>query len=61
MGKKKPENIRALTGFEPVTSANNGAMLYQLNTKNIFWSKRNEAKELDELLKHLEIIKLVLK
>ena len=26
----KPEKIRASTGFEPVTSANTGAMLYQL-------------------------------
>ena len=25
-GKKKPEKIRASTGFEPVTSANTGAM-----------------------------------
>ena len=28
---KKPEKIRASTAFEPVTSANTGAMLYQLS------------------------------
>ena len=28
IGKKKPEKIKASTGFEPVTS---GAMLYQLS------------------------------
>ena len=28
--KKKPEKIEASTGFEQVTSANTGAMLYQL-------------------------------
>ena len=27
---KKPEKIRASTGFEPATSGNTGAMLYQL-------------------------------
>ena len=43
IGKKKPEkkkNIRASTGFEPVTSANTGAMLYQLSyeaTKLLFY------------------------
>ena len=31
VGKKKPEKIRASTGFEPVTSANTGAMLHQLS------------------------------
>ena len=29
--KKKPEKIRASMGFEPVTSTNTGAMLYQLS------------------------------
>ena len=28
IGKEKPEKIRALTGFEPVTSANTGAILW---------------------------------
>ena len=33
IGKKKPEKVRASTGFEAVTSANTGAMLYQLSYK----------------------------
>ena len=32
IGKKKPEKIRASTGFKLVNSANTGAMLYQLHS-----------------------------
>ena len=31
MGEKKPEKIRASTGFEPVALVNTNAMLYQLS------------------------------
>ena len=37
MGKKQPEKIRASTGFEPTTSANTGAMLYQLSYEATHW------------------------
>ena len=37
MGKKQPEKIRASTGFEPMTSANTGAMLYQLSYEATHW------------------------
>ena len=40
IGKKKPENIRASTGFEPMTSANTGAMLYQLSYEATHWEQR---------------------
>ena len=36
---KKPEKIRALTGFEAVTSANTGAMLYQLSYEATHWER----------------------
>ena len=39
IGEKKPEKkSRASRGFEPVTSANTGAMLYQLSYKATHWS-----------------------
>ena len=38
IGKKKPEKkFRASTRFEPVTSANIGAMLYQLSYEATCW------------------------
>ena len=37
VGKKKPEKIKASLGFEPVTSANTGAMLYQLSYEATHW------------------------
>ena len=37
MGEKKPEKIRASTGFEPVTLANTDAMLYQLSYEATHW------------------------
>ena len=37
--KEKPEKIRASTGFEPVTSANIGAMLYQLSYEATHWER----------------------
>ena len=37
--KKKPEKIKASTGFEPVTSANTGAMLYQLSYEASHWKR----------------------
>ena len=36
---KKPEKIKASTGFEPVTSANTGAMLYQLSYEATHWER----------------------
>ena len=39
IGKKKPEKIKASTGFEPVTSANTGAMLYQLSYEATHWER----------------------
>ena len=37
-GEKKPEKkFRASTGFEPVTSVNTGAMLYQLSYEATHW------------------------
>ena len=53
IGKKEPEKIRASTGFEPVTSANTGAMLYQLSYEatrlragSLFsWSVEQNARE----------------
>ena len=33
----KPEKIRASTGFEPVTSADTDAMLYQLSYEATHW------------------------
>ena len=39
--KEKPEKkkIRASTGFEPMTSANTGAMLYQLSYEATHWER----------------------
>ena len=37
--KKQPEEIRASTGFEPLTSANTGAMLYQLSYEATHWER----------------------
>ena len=37
--KKKPEKIKASTAFEPVTSANTGAMLYQLSYEATHWER----------------------
>ena len=37
--KKKPEKIRASTGFEPVTSANTSATLYQLSYEATHWER----------------------
>ena len=34
-----PEKIRASTGFEPVTSANTGAMLYLLSYEATHWER----------------------
>ena len=31
IGKKKPEKLRASSGFKQLTSPNTGAMLYQLS------------------------------
>ena len=39
IGKKKPEKIRASTGFEPVTSVNTHAMLYQLSYEATHWER----------------------
>ena len=39
IGKKKPEKFRASTGFEPVASANTGAMLYQLSYEATHWER----------------------
>ena len=36
---KKPEKIRASTGSEPMTSANTGAMLYQLSYEATHWER----------------------
>ena len=35
----KKKKIRASTGFEPVTSANTGAMLYQLSYEATHWER----------------------
>ena len=37
--KKRPKKIRASTGFEPVTSANTLAMLYQLSYEATHWER----------------------
>ena len=37
--KKKKKKIRASTGFEPMTSANTGAMLYQLSYEATHWEQ----------------------
>ena len=40
IGKKKPENIKASTGFEPVTVLRDtGAMLYQLSYEATNWER----------------------
>ena len=35
--RRSLKKIRASTGFEPVTSANTGAMLYQLSYEATHW------------------------
>ena len=39
IGKKKPEKVRASKGFEPVTFANAGAILYQLSYEATHWER----------------------
>ena len=37
--RRSLKKIRASTGFEPVTSANTGAMLYQLSYEATHWER----------------------
>ena len=37
--RRSLKKIRASTGLEPVTSANNGAMLYQLSYEATHWER----------------------
>ena len=39
IGKKKPEKIRASTGFEPPDLRDTGAMLYQLSYEATHWER----------------------
>ena len=39
IGKKKPEKIRASTGFEPRDLRDTGAILYQLSYEATHWER----------------------
>ena len=39
IGTKKPEKIKTLMGFEPMTSTNTDAMIYQLSYEATHWEQ----------------------